>query len=170
MRCGKLLISVALLIVCRGATAAIPGTEAQKTVDRILSREPLRSAVCGVLAVRIDGDTLACSNSAQKMVPASNMKLITTGLALRALGSSFRFETRIGYVGEIRDSVLVGDLYIVGGGDPTTASKSDCAEPVASLFGKWAAFLKSAGIKAIDGRIVGDPRYFDDPTPENMGL
>ena len=169
MRSGKLLISVALLMICRGATAAIPQTEAQKTVERVLSREPLKSAVCGVLAVRMDGDTLANVNRSFKLLPASNMKLITTGLALRTLGSSYRFETKLGYVGEIRDSVLVGDLYIVGGADPTTGSKSDCAEPLASLFGKWAGLLKSAGIKGIEGRIVGDPRYFDDPTPENMG-
>ena len=98
----------------------------------------------------MDGDTVACCNHLRKMVPASNVKLLTTGVALRTLGPDFRFETSLGYTGEICDSTLVGDLYIIGGGDPTTGSKSDCAEPLPPLFARWTKILASAGI-SVDG-------------------
>ena len=163
------VISVALLLFGWSATAAIPPTKAQQTVEEVCSRPPLATSVVGVFAVRMDGDTLANYNSRVRLVPASNMKLITTGLALNNLGADFRFETKLGYSGEIRDGVLRGDLYIVGGGDPTTGSKSDCAEPVAATFASWQKLLAQAGISSIDGRIIADPRYFDTVTPEGMG-
>lgn len=163
-------ISVALLLLMsRGATAGIPRTEVEASVGKILSSAPLSSSVVGVLAVTMDGDTLVAVNPRQKMVPASNVKLITTGLALNVLGEDFRFETRIGYSGEVRDGVLHGDLYIIGGGDPTTGARVTCAEPVETLFSGWRKMVTDAGIRAVDGYVIGDPRFFDSPTPENLG-
>lgn len=165
---GRLLIAVLAFLCSIGAGAVTPKTEAQKLISGISRKEPLRSGVWGVLAVRMDGDTVACYNHVQKMVPASNVKLLTTGLALRTLGPDFRFETSLGYSGEVRDSVLFGDLYIIGGGDPTTGSKSDCAEETSSLFARWHRLIRQAGIKSIEGRIIADPRFFSG-TPEGMG-
>ena len=162
-------ISVALLLFAGSATAGIPRTEAQKTVDGIVSRPPLASSSVGVFAMKMSGDTIAAYNERVKLVPASNMKLITTGLALVSLGEDFRYETRLGYDGEIRDGVLKGDLYIIGGGDPTTASKAQCAEPVDALFSSWLKLLSAVGIRSIDGRVVGDPRCLGAVTPEGMG-
>lgn len=162
------IISVALLLAGGSATAALPQTRAQQAVMKTGSREPVRSAVWGVLAVTVKGDTLVNVNSRQKMAPASNVKLLTTGLALRTLGSDFRFETQLKYTGSIADSTLVGDLYIVGGGDPTTGSTSDSAEKLTETFAKWASLLRKAGIKRIEGRVIGDPRFFNDATPENL--
>lgn len=167
MRRSTFITALALLI-SSGLGAATPDTGAQKLISTLSRREPLRSGVWGVLAVRMNGDTLACSNHLQKMVPASNVKLITTGLALNVLGPDYRFETTLAHTGEIRGGVLCGDLYIVGGGDPTTGSKSDCAEPLQSLFQRWTEILRSSGISRIEGRVIGDPRYFDIPQ-ESLG-
>ena len=169
MRITFPLISVALLLTTWSATAGIPRTQAQKAVEAVCAREPLRAGLAGVLAVRADGDTLVAVNVRQKMVPASNVKLLTTGLALHRLGADFRFETRIAYAGTVADGVLKGDVYILGGGDPTTGSRSDCAEGVGKTFATWAKFLADAGIKTVEGRILGDPRVFSTPTPQNLG-
>jgi len=151
------------------ATAAIR-TRAQKTVADICRQEPLRSGVYGVLAVRMNGDTLVSINQGQKMVPASTTKLVTTGIALKALGPDFRFRTGIGYVGTVTaDSTLVGDVYIIGGGDPTTGSGKDFAMRSSELFARWAKFLRDAGIERVQGRVIGDPRYFNEPDPINPG-
>jgi len=163
------LISVALLLTAWSATAGIPRTEAQKTVEGICAREPLRAGLAGVLAVRADGDTLVAVNVRQRLVPASNVKLLTTGLALHRLGADFRFETRIAYTGTVQDGILKGDVYILGGGDPTTGSRSDCAEGIGKTFATWAQLLADAGITAVEGRILGDPRAFATPTPQNLG-
>ncbi len=163
------VISVALQLFGWSATAAIPRTGVQEKVEEICSRPPLATAAVGVFAVTMDGDTLVSVNSRMKLVPASNVKLITTGLALNTLGADYRFETRLGYSGEVSDGVLHGDLYIIGGGDPTTASKADCAEPVSAVFGSWRRILSEAGITEIEGRVIADPRFFDCVTPEGMG-
>ena len=163
MRTAIFAVCVALLLNGRGATAAVaPEGQsvpegARQKVERICKAQPLGPAAVGVLAVRMDGDTVACVNPGLRLVPASNMKLITTGLALLELGEDYRFETRLAYSGSIEDGVLHGDLYIVGGGDPTTGARVPCAEPLEGLFSEWAGFVRDAGITRIEGRVVADP-------------
>jgi len=159
---AKITAAVALCLLGTAATART--TVTQKLVSDYAGKEPLRSAIVGILAVRANGDTLAQLNRGIKMVPASNVKLLTTGLALNKLGAGWRFRTTLAYSGEVCDSVLTGDLYIVGGGDPTTGSRSKCAEPLDAVFGRFRSQLEYAGIKKIEGRIVADPRYFLRPS------
>ena len=138
-------------------------TATQKLLSDYVGKEPLRSGIVGMLAVRASSDTLAQINRRVKLVPASNVKLITTGLALTRLGADWRFRTTLAYSGQVRDSILFGDLYIVGGGDPTTGSGSMCADPVDETFKAWKAILDAAGIKSISGRVIGDGRKFARP-------
>ena len=137
-------------------------TKAQCYIETAARGEALKSSVFGVLAVTEGGDTLACWNSDQRMVPASTMKLITTGMAIH-LGPDFKYITRIGYSGVIKDGTLDGDLYIVGGGDPTIASKDSISISRTDLFRQWKSFLDKAGIKRVSGNVIGDGRYFDGP-------
>lgn len=161
----NLLPMLAALAVCVPSSAVRPPrTASQMHVEEVASREPLVSGVVGVMAVTVGGDTLVAYNQDKRLVPASNVKLITTGVALHLLGADFRFETRLAHTGQIVDSTLVGDLYIVGGGDPLTGSKADCAEGLATTFSKWAKILRSNGIRAVKGRIIGDPRFFGNDT------
>lgn len=149
-----------LVSVLAGLSAAAQGT-VQAYVEQIAREEPLRSAVFGVLAVNARGDTLASYNRLGKMVPASNMKLITTGAALHRLGAGFRFETALGYDGRIDSTgCLHGNLYIIGGGDPTLGAEDTIAIQTDTLFARWKAILSSAGIQTIDGYVIGDGRRF----------
>ena len=57
------------------------------------------------------------------LATASTMKALTTATALQVLGSEFKFETKIAYSGTVDEQgTLHGDLYIIGGGDPTFGS------------------------------------------------
>ncbi len=170
MRRHIFLITVALLLTGWSATAGIPRTAAQQAITKIRGQEPLRTALVGVFAVRADGDTVAALDIRQRLVPASNVKLLTTGLALHTLGADYRFETRLAYSGTVdEEGRLTGDLYILGGGDPTTGSRSDCATPLDQTFASWMKLLQDAGIRCIEGRVLGDPRYFGDPMSQNLG-
>ena len=53
--------------------------------------------------------------------------------------------------------MLRGDLIVVGSGDPSLMSAD--AEAV---FADWAAALTRAGVRAIDGRVIGDDDRFED--------
>lgn len=136
---------------------------AQAYLDKKLAGEPFRSGLVGALAVKISGDTIVECGSLRKLIPASNTKLITTGLAIRGLGKDYRYSTALGYSGNVSDGVLHGDLYIIGGGDPTLASSDPGSLPADTLFSCWRSMLASRGIRRIDGRIIGDGRYLDGP-------
>ncbi len=155
-------IFIAVLIMCSmTGMAQVPAEGLQKTVEAIVADEALEGAVVGICARTGDGRTLVDIGAERMMVPASNVKLISTGAAMHVLGSGYRFETKIGYSGRIEDGVLNGDLYIIGGGDPTVASKDSIAVAAEKTFAEWKRIVSKAGITRIEGHVVGDGRFFD---------
>lgn len=163
----KKIITHIFLLCCTCLPALAQGT-ADSTISALqskvaaLAEDPaLNQAVVSICARRADGKTLVDIDSDNMLVPASNMKLISTGSALHRLGGGHRFFTKIGYTGDIRDGVLEGDLYIIGGGDPTTCSKDSIAIPAEETFRQWEMIVRNAGVKHIRGRIIGDGRHFD---------
>ena len=79
---GRIIAATLLCLLICGTAHASRNTDTQKLLSSYVGKEPLRSGIVGVLAVRANGDTLCQYNRQLKMVPASNVKLITTGLAL----------------------------------------------------------------------------------------
>ena len=147
-------IFLGTMLLASGAAAQTP---AQKYVDTQTQKDPLRGAVWGVLARSADGTVLAEYNAHTRMVPASNLKLVTTGTALHAFGPDHRFRTGLAYTGTIQpDGTLDGDLYVVGGGDPTIGAQDSISLRPDALFWTWKSLLKQAGIQRIHGRVVGD--------------
>ena len=139
----------------------LPAESPQEYFTEETESEWLGQASACMLAVKMSGDTVVCAGSRKMLIPASTMKTITTGLALHSLGADYRFETRLGYSGRISGGTLYGDLYIIGGGDPTLGSRNHIAEPLDRTFSAWRAMLSKAGIRKIEGRIIGDDRFFD---------
>ena len=140
----------------------------QATIETLIDSPTLSQSVISICAITGDGQPLVDINSSQMLVPASNMKLISTGAAIHKLGPDFRYETSIGYDGEIVDGILEGNLYIIGGGDPTLGSIDSIATPIEKVFAQWTDMLKNTGICKVKGRVIGDGRCFDpmieDPT------
>ncbi|MCR5710494.1 MAG: D-alanyl-D-alanine carboxypeptidase/D-alanyl-D-alanine-endopeptidase [Bacteroidales bacterium] len=133
----------------------------QNYIDRQMKTDSLFiNAVVGILAVDADGQQIAAWNPDMPLLTASTMKTITTGLGYEVLGPDYRFSTRLAYDGKIENGVLHGDLYIVGGADPTLGSRDTIAEPIDSVFAVWAKAVRKAGIRRINGRIVGDDRIY----------
>jgi D-alanyl-D-alanine carboxypeptidase/D-alanyl-D-alanine-endopeptidase (penicillin-binding protein 4) len=83
---------------------------------------------------------------------ASNMKLITTAVGLEQLHPDFKWHTKLFYKGSINNGVLEGDLYILGGGDPTLDDRA-----LNEIFSN----LYKLGIKKISGNIVIDNTIFN---------
>ena len=135
----------------------------QEYIDRQMKTDSLLiNAVVGILAVDEQGREIASWNPDMPLLTASTMKTITTGLGYQVLGPGYRFSTRIAYDGRIESGVLNGNLYIVGGADPTLGSRDTIAFPIDSIFGVWAQSVKDAGIRRINGRIVGDDRIYEE--------
>lgn len=92
------------------------------------------------------------------------MKVVTTISALNLLGANYKYKTFIQYDGTISsDSVLNGNLYIKGTGDPSLGSdRIDSTMRFDSLVEVWALKIKKAGINKITGNIIADADAFED--------
>lgn len=147
-----------------------PENNVYAKVKALACDETLSQSLTGICATTADGRMIVDINSEKMLVPASNMKLISTGAALHHLGPDFQYETRLAYDGEILNGTLQGNLYIIGGGDPTTGSKDSIATAIETTFGQWEAIIRSASIKKIEGYIIGDGRSIEGMPEESTWL
>jgi D-alanyl-D-alanine carboxypeptidase/D-alanyl-D-alanine-endopeptidase (penicillin-binding protein 4) len=168
---SRLLSSLALGLVVAAAGVAAGTAAAQSAseqvsssltgdLNRIFADPVLARALVGVRVESLrDGRVLYAHNDDKLVMPASNMKILTMAVAAERLGWDFRYETRLEAAGPIVDGTLRGDLVVVGGGDPSIASAAGGPSP---LFAEWAAMLAQAGIRRIEGRVIGDDNAFED--------
>ena len=168
----KKILTLYMLLCCTAAFAQLkPEVDsAQATIESITADLALERAVISICAMTGDGRTIVDIDADKMLVPASNMKLISTGAAIHKLGPDYRFETAIGHDGTIEDGVLNGNLYIIGGGDPTLGSKDSIAVKLEEVFGQWETMVREAGIRKINGRIIGDGRAFEGMMEEPTWL
>jgi D-alanyl-D-alanine carboxypeptidase/D-alanyl-D-alanine-endopeptidase (penicillin-binding protein 4) len=156
-------IGLAIALVAAPIWAAAPGPGRQDLtadLDAIFNVPALSRALVGVRIESLrTGETLYRRNSDKLVVPASNMKLLTLAVAAERLGWTHRFRTRLEAAGAVLDGTLTGDLIVVGTGDPSIGSP-DLGHP--ALFLAWADALREAGIRRVDGRVIGDDNAFDD--------
>ena len=114
------------------------------------------------------GEVLFEQNADRYFVPASNMKLFTTALALATLGRDYRFRTTLESLSQpSRDGKLDGSLFLVGRGDPNLSNrklpwvqKEEFDGPPERALAELADALAAKGVKEISGDIVGDDSYF----------
>lgn len=142
----------------------------QAAVEAVAADAAFGQAYLGICVMDASGKVLAQKNADRMMVPASNMKLLTTGAALHVLGPDFAFETALAHDGVIEDGVLKGNLHILGGGDPTLGSKDSIAVQLEKTFATWTKMIKDAGIRKIEGHIIGDGRSYEGMMEEPTWL
>lgn len=114
------------------------------------------------------GETLYEQNADRYFVPASNMKLFTTALALEKLGPEFRFHTTLETSGTISsEGMLTGNLVLVGRGDPNLSNrkfpyelKEEFDGPAQKALVELADALAAKGVTEISGDVIGDDSYF----------
>lgn len=114
------------------------------------------------------GKLLYGKNEHTGLATASTLKTITAASAFSILGEDFRYETTMGYTGTITaDGTLKGDVVIRGGGDPTLGSWRYESSKEGTVLNQWVKALKAAGIKKIEGRVIGDDlAWGTQSTPE----
>ena len=136
--------------------------QAQTPLQKFLSADNLSSAGISVLVRDVESsETLAEHNSKTNRNPASLMKLLTTATAVEILTDTFRFGTQIEYDGVItEDSVLNGNIYITGGGDPTL--ESAYRKTSGNFYAKSVEAIRDAGIRKINGLVIGDASLFEE--------
>lgn len=140
---------------------------AQTTIQdhiRSFARDPdLAGALISISVMELaTGRTVGGHQSELACIPASTQKLLTTAVAMDVLGPDHRFETKLIIAGDIVEGgVLNGDVYLVGGGDPSLGSPYlDGVPGLNGMLGRWRDKLRAAGIRRVNGRVIGDGSYF----------
>ncbi len=166
------LATVALaLLLCRTEVAAAgpsPTPESVESLQRriysVISQPRYNAALWGVKVVSLDTHkTLYECNAGRLFAPASNSKLFTMALMLDRLGPDYRITTSL-YAKERPNSrgTLKGDLVVYGRGDPTITGHLHNGDLAAALEPLVSA-LVNAGVKKINGDLIGDESFFHGP-------
>ncbi len=125
----------------------------------------------GILVVDANsGEVLYEHNADSYFTPASNTKLYTTALGLAKLGPDYRYRTTVessAKSGPDAHGRLLGDLVLVGRGDPNLSNrrfpyvaKEERDGTPEKVLAEFADQIVARGIKQIEGNIIGDDSYF----------
>jgi D-alanyl-D-alanine carboxypeptidase/D-alanyl-D-alanine-endopeptidase (penicillin-binding protein 4) len=129
----------------------------------VMSEDPLfKYGQIGFSLRSANGKIIHQYNGDKSLIPASNLKLVTTATALKVLGSSYQFETQLIYDGVLKNGILTGNIYIEGSGDPTLGSGRISGNlNLDELLDLWHVKIKEAGITKVNGSIISINSIFD---------
>lgn len=155
---SALIAALALAAGTPAAWAAPLDSEA----GRVLSTLKLSEARVAICAIDVDrGDIILSRNEREPLIPASNMKVLTSGAALLTLGAGFTFRTEL---------MLIGDRLVIRGdgdpalGDPEILERAEPRMTVDDLLGRLAdSVAKAPGLAGNQSisEIIADDRVFD---------
>jgi serine-type D-Ala-D-Ala carboxypeptidase/endopeptidase (penicillin-binding protein 4) len=149
----------ALLWTASALFSATPDLEHR--IDALVDASgPAARGFIGIHVVELTGGkTIYQRNQDKLFMPASNMKLFTSALALLRLGPDYRFTTQV-----IREAS--GDLVLVGSGDPSLSGRvfpyrkgATPRSPLAAIE-ELADQMVANGLRAVEGDIAGDDRLY----------
>ncbi|MEU5894044.1 D-alanyl-D-alanine carboxypeptidase/D-alanyl-D-alanine-endopeptidase [Streptomyces sp. NPDC047461] len=124
-----------------------------EAIDTVLGDARMEGGVASVVvADAASGELLYQHLPSTRLMPASNTKLSTSAAAMEILGPGYRFTTDVLAHGRRSGSVLRGDLYLRGTGDPTL---------LAADYDRLAAQVAASGVTRVDGRLIADDTRFD---------
>jgi D-alanyl-D-alanine carboxypeptidase/D-alanyl-D-alanine-endopeptidase (penicillin-binding protein 4) len=156
----KQFVLAALLIGACGTAAA--RADLAGTVQAVLQDKLLRKATVGIKIVRLGDDSgrgtvLYEHNAHTPLMPASNLKLVTTSAFLDHMGADFKFRTWL--------VMHEGNAIIWGDGDPTLGDGELMRRVgwnVLTVYQSWADQLKKRGITTVKDVVVDDSVFDQD--------
>jgi serine-type D-Ala-D-Ala carboxypeptidase/endopeptidase (penicillin-binding protein 4) len=122
-------------------------------IDSLLTREIFNTAQAGISVYDLTENKLLYRHNPQLLFrPASNQKILTTAAASLFLGDDYNFSTSVYHSGEIKDSILHGNIFFKGGFDPAFTIKN-----LDSLVKQ----IKNYGVKEVAGNLYVDISAMD---------
>lgn len=132
--------------------ALVPANQLPAPVVEALQRLNMPTTAMTALVLPVNGGApLLSIDAARPMNPASTIKLVTTAAALDLLGADYLWHTRFYADGPVQNGVLMGNLYVRGGGDPKFV-----LERILSAYGQ----LQAQGVQTVMGDWVLDRSAF----------
>lgn len=148
---GKANMSKAVWRRCVGLVCGVMALRAAVAMDlpadvrEGLDKLHISPSAMSALVVPVKGGAPALAVQAERpMNPASTAKVITTSAAVDLLGPDYLWQTRFYADGPVQNGVLMGNLYVRGGGDPKfvlerilAAYEQLRAQGVHTVMGDW---------------------------------
>jgi D-alanyl-D-alanine carboxypeptidase/D-alanyl-D-alanine-endopeptidase (penicillin-binding protein 4) len=163
-------LQVLFLVLLNGVSyAQYPIQKLTQSFNTLLADPQAKYAISSLCVLDAKtGKMIFGKNENIGLATASTLKTITSATAFSLLGKDFRYQTDLSYSGSIGpDGVLKGNLIITGGGDPTLGSWRYETSKENFVLNTWVSAIKAAGIKKIEGRVIGDDSAWGtQSTPE----
>jgi D-alanyl-D-alanine carboxypeptidase/D-alanyl-D-alanine-endopeptidase (penicillin-binding protein 4) len=158
---GVLFLGAARLARAGEAYAPHSPDELRAQLAAYLEQPRFSGALWGVKVVAVaSGKTLFEYHADRLMSPASNSKLYTGALALDRLSGDYRISTPVYATGHLnRSGTWHGNIIIAGRGDPSWNSRR-LGTNFWTAFEPFVAILDHAGVRRVDGDLIGDATYF----------
>jgi len=155
------LITLSLILVAGYSSAQTLQQKLQSAFDKLQLDSQCRYASVSLTVMDVNtGKEVFAANPSMGLATASTLKTITTITAFNVLGKDFQYQTQFGYNGTITDGTLNGDIIIKGAGDPTLGSSRYESSKEEHVLLLMVDAIRKAGIKKINGRIIGDDSIF----------
>ncbi len=130
----------------------------QQQLQALLEKEEFTAASVAVCVAR-EKQVLFAYNADKLLTPASNMKLYTTATALTKMAADYRIRTSVYSATPVDENGKIhGNLILYGRGDPSLNSRFLPPDNNNS-FQILAEQLAKAGIKEVQGNLIGDESY-----------
>ncbi|MGD0573650.1 MAG: D-alanyl-D-alanine carboxypeptidase/D-alanyl-D-alanine-endopeptidase [Sedimentisphaerales bacterium] len=154
-------ILVCIVVVC--VSAGISRADLEGKVDTIVESQAQGKVRIAVKIVNpVGGSVIYSHNASLPLIPASNMKLVTTAAALHYLGPDFTYVTGVGLVGDA--------VAVIGSGDPILGDKA--AMQKNNLDPRWvlkdvAGILHKNNVTTISDVIIDDTVFDNEYVQPN---
>ncbi|HTM97829.1 MAG TPA: D-alanyl-D-alanine carboxypeptidase/D-alanyl-D-alanine-endopeptidase, partial [Pedobacter sp.] len=151
-----------IFLFSQACFAQYPIAKLEQAYQNLLTDEQAKYAITSLCVLDANtGKIVFAKNENIGVATASTLKTITSATAFSVLGKDFRYQTTLAYSGKITaDGTLQGDLIIVGSGDPTLGSWRYEQSKENVILSQWVNAIKAAGIKKIEGNVIGDDSLF----------
>jgi D-alanyl-D-alanine carboxypeptidase/D-alanyl-D-alanine-endopeptidase (penicillin-binding protein 4) len=148
----------------RSAATTRTVAELQSRILEVLRKPQLSQGIVGVKVASLETGRIVFEENGNKLLrPASGMKLYTVAAALDRLSPDYRFVTSV-YARAKPDAagIVRGDLTVYGRGDPSIAARFNDGN-YSKVIDDLATRIVAAGVKRVEGDLVGDETYFAGP-------
>ena len=146
------LFFVVILLSC-----SVVWADLRARIDGILDKTGIDKSQVSVQVLNADSGKVAYTYNGNKaVIPASNMKVVTTAAALKFLGKDFEFVTKVGLSGKKIVVIGSGDSLL---GDPVIDAEK--GRRTGWIFEDIVQKLRAQDVNLIDGIII-DSTVFED--------
>lgn len=152
------------LAFIRGAESNPAVVKLRRELSEHVGQKKFAEANWGIKVMSLDSGVVLFETNAHKLLkPASNAKVFTGALALDVLGPDYRIRTSLLAKGlPDANGTVAGDLVVLGRGDPAFSARFQ-EGLYTNVLGRVVEALKRAGVRRIEGDLVGDETYFQGP-------